>query len=489
MGAPPSSISHKGGDGVGNRIRVSGTVRSVSPDMAMVKPDSGASISANAMMIDAGSQFNGMPLDSFLFEGMTLSGEWDTSALRFFPDFGDWTETRFLDTYPEGTVVLGLVAAVSRQDADVRLHPMLSVTMQRDDVSTNPKDVINHLWSIGDIVSVRVVRSSAGRLRLRHTDVDDDEPIAEAPPVLVGGEPWLTKSRMDLIESTKERWERERSEAEALTKALDVLSKQMQMDIDQLESILESRGTDTGEIPIVEPAAPAPAGDGLTARERSLQEFSAKQIQRMITNYKVEMDKLAERNQRLTEALAAGNRREVDLEDANRALRGQLAETRKEVQTFKKSDHTGVTIFSIADRRSRFGSTEEWIHEEIRRYWIDNYTPSDRKHFSIETSQWRILPSFCSTFELLTDDGMEKAVRAATHIVTGRRSADNMFESHPLREGDESSKPAVVRDDGAVANRAYIESHTSQARRLHFWKLKDGSIELSRVGLHDDFTP
>jgi hypothetical protein len=66
------------------------------------------------MMIDSGSQFNGMPLDAFLSVGMALAGEWDHNAMRFFPDFGDWTESRFLETYPAGTVVLGLIAAVSR---------------------------------------------------------------------------------------------------------------------------------------------------------------------------------------------------------------------------------------------------------------------------------------------------------------------------------------------------------------------------------------
>jgi hypothetical protein len=100
-----------------------------------------------------------------------------------------------------------------------------------------------------------------------------------------------------------------------------------------------------------------------------------------------------------------------------------------------------------------------------------------------------VLSSFADTFQKLDDNGMDKAIRAATHIVTTRRAAENMFESHALREGDESSKPEVTRADGATAQRAYIESHTPQSRRLHYWKLRDGSIELSRVGLHDDFTP
>ena len=468
------------------RIRVTGTVATVSPSMAMVKPDAGAPISTTAMMIDAGTQYNGMPLDSFLSVGLALSGEWDPAAMRFFPDFGNWSESRFLEQFPMGTVVLGLVAAVSRQTADVRVHPSLSIEMKRDDVSTNPKDVIDHLWSKGDIVSVRVIRDSSGRLRLRHTDVDDDEPIATAPPVIDGGEPWLTKSKMDLIESTKELWERERREAEEFTKALDVLSDRMQLDIDKLEIALGSIGTDTDDTSAGGSGSPSEQ----SARDKSLGEFTAKQIQRMITNYKVELGKLVDQNRRLADALSAKTRREGDLAEQADALRGQLSRVRQELQDAQKRDHSGAgESRSVADRRSRYGTVEEWIREEIRAFWIDNYTPDDRATFPLDRQSWRVLPSFILTFQALTDDGKDKAIKTATHIVTGRNAIEHITEDHPLREGDESSKPEVVREDGAASRRAYIESHTAQSRRLHYWKLKDGSIELSRVGLHDDFTP
>jgi predicted nucleic acid-binding Zn-ribbon protein len=452
----------------------------------MVKPDAGAPISTTAMMIDAGTQYNGMPLDSFLSVGLALSGEWDPAAMRFFPDLANWSESRFFDEFPMGTIVLGLVAAVSRQTADVRVHPSLSIEMKRDDVSTNPKDVIDHLWSKGDIVSVRVVRDPSGRLRLRHTDVDDDEPIATAPPVIDGGEPWLTKSKMDLIESTKELWERERREAEEFTKALDVLSDRMQLDIDKLEMALGSIGTDTDDTSAGGSGSPSEQ----SARDKSLGEFTAKQIQRMITNYKVELGKLVDQNRRLADALSAKTRREGDLAEQADALRGQLSRARQELQDAQKRDHSGAgESRSVADRRSRYGTVEEWIREEIRAFWIDNYTPDDRATFPLDRQSWRVLPSFILTFQALTDDGKDKAIKTATHIVTGRNAIEHNTEDHPLREGDEISKHEVDREDGAASRRAYIESHTAQSRRLHYWKLKDGSIELSRVGLHDDFTP
>jgi len=292
---------------------------------------------------------------------------------------------------------------------------------------------------------------------------------------------------MDLIESTKQLWERDKRAADELTMALRVLSKQMEVDLDTLSSALGSISTDTGEIPVVGSGA---VNDGLTPKERSLSTFSAKQIQRTLTNYKVELDKLAERNRTLVEALAAGRNREAGHTDQVESLRGQLSRVRQELQDALKRDRSGsAESLSVADRRSRYGTVEEWIREEIRAFWIGNYTPDDRAKFPLDRQPWRVLPSFILTFPALTDDGKEKAIKTATHIVTGRNAIEHITEDHPLREGDETSKPEVVREDGAASRRAYIESHTPQSRRLHYWKLRDGSIELSRVGLHDDFTP
>lgn len=477
----------KGEGELANRIRVSGTVAQLTESMAMVKPDPKSPTSVPAMMIDSATQFGGMDLGRFLAVGMVVEGEFDTSALRFFPDLDTWTPSRFFAEHPEGTVVLGLVAKVSRQEADVRLHPTLSVVMKRDEVSSNPRDVVDHLWTSGDIVRVRVVRDPKGQLRLRATDVDDDEPAAEAPAAFVGGDPWLTVGHMNLIESTKEMWERERQEAEAFTTALGVLSARMQMDIDQLETVLGSIGTDTGEVPVVTTSTIAETP--LSPRDKSLNEFSAKQIQRMIANYRVELGKLVEQNERLSAALAAKTRREADLSENNEELRKQLSAARQKYQETGKQLDSVLDGSVMTDRRNKFASAEEWISEEMRRFWIDSYTPADRQKYPLDKQPWRVLPSFVTTFQALTDDGMDKAIKTATHIVTGRNAIEHITEDHPLREADESSSPEVVRADGAVARRAYIESHTSQARRLHYWRLRDGSIELSRVGLHDDFTP
>lgn len=59
-------------------------------------------------------------------------------------------------------------------------------------------------------------------------------------------------------------------------------------------------------------------------------------------------------------------------------------------------------------------------------------------------------------------------------------------EAHQLRTGTGCDDPFVSRADGANCWRVSLQIKTPSARRLHFWQLNDGSIELASVRLHDD---
>jgi hypothetical protein len=97
--------------------------------------------------------------------------------------------------------------------------------------------------------------------------------------------------------------------------------------------------------------------------------------------------------------------------------------------------------------------------------------------------------SFIETLEALGSSYRDKVVRACCAIVSGEADLLRQRDDHPLRSGDASSAPPVVRrTDGAEARRAYVEKKTPQARRLHYWRLNDGSIEFASVNLHDDMS-
>ncbi|BDZ52702.1 hypothetical protein GCM10025867_49430 (plasmid) [Frondihabitans sucicola] len=95
------------------------------------------------------------------------------------------------------------------------------------------------------------------------------------------------------------------------------------------------------------------------------------------------------------------------------------------------------------------------------------------------------MPSLTS----LTQAQLGKALRCAVDMLTGL--GDDMFARrlHPLRTSAAGNAGFHTRDDGAICMRAYIESNSANARRLHYWKCQDGSIELIRIVSHDDVNP
>lgn len=89
-------------------------------------------------------------------------------------------------------------------------------------------------------------------------------------------------------------------------------------------------------------------------------------------------------------------------------------------------------------------------------------------------------------FDSLGTADRRKVVAIVVEILT-RRAAEipgrQVRQHHVGRSG---SSLALVRDDGATAWRANIQTNSPSARRILWWELPDGRAELGRVVLHDD---
>jgi len=81
-----------------------------------------------------------------------------------------------------------------------------------------------------------------------------------------------------------------------------------------------------------------------------------------------------------------------------------------------------------------------------------------------------------------------KVVDVVVEILTGLADQLDGRDTHPLRDSVGGNSRPVVRADGAICWRAALQRETASARRLHFWRLGQ-TVELSRVGLHDDVSP
>jgi hypothetical protein len=79
-------------------------------------------------------------------------------------------------------------------------------------------------------------------------------------------------------------------------------------------------------------------------------------------------------------------------------------------------------------------------------------------------------------------------VEVSAHVASGRAHEIPSLELHQLRASVGGGAPQRTRQDGAKAWRCSLQAGTPAARRLHFWLLPDGRVELAKVAYHDDFS-
>lgn len=433
-----------------------------------------------ASLSDA-TTYPGIPLPWLYVKGQELEGTHVESDGRFLIDTDAMDDRALLDAYPYGTVTLGFVGDVSRQAATIRIHPGHAFTVSKDEVSSNPRDRVDLLLAPGEVVPVRLYRDPQGRTRLRLDDIDDDEPIA--PSLDFGAGPWLIEGRERVADIDDEPAEIPPIDAVELP----VIEGEH---ADSLTTASIPRpGPGVVHVEPRTPAAPIPeAPQGRSALESMENQLHSARGQlkhalhrlQVLGGDKAEMlynQVREERNQAITEA----NRLRAELAD----LKSDMAELRKTMRE-GRSNQGGSNPF---DRRTRFSSPEQWLREEVRRTWISLYTPQEREKWILEGVSWEIGERFIQSLDGLKASQMRRLAKLLVHLITGRNGEEQLVEVHPLREGDEVSKPPVTRADGATCMRAYVEEGLPQSHRLHYWKLPEGSLELSRVVKHDDMEP
>lgn len=160
-----------------------------------------------------------------------------------------------------------------------------------------------------------------------------------------------------------------------------------------------------------------------------------------------------------------------------RVLRTKLAKTRSE-------EPAGA---SYADLVSLYPTADEAVRHSIRLAWVLR-TPSSEKTDN-PLPDYLIGDRFASSLGKLDQGQVTKSIRCALDVLTGAAREMPSRRMHVLRNGDGAGAPAVTRLDDAVCWRVNVETGAASARRLHYWKLPNGKLELSRVVLHDDMSP
>lgn len=139
---------------------------------------------------------------------------------------------------------------------------------------------------------------------------------------------------------------------------------------------------------------------------------------------------------------------------------------------------------SIAHRL--FESPVEQLNYEIKHWYLYTVPLSQRQEWPLLNYQ------LGQQFTAEVDEQSKYIARgqiiaAIVDVVSGRAAEVPARKARLLRVGGgEHSRPPVVRGDGAVGWRANVSANTPAARRIMWWKLPSGNIELARLATHDD---
>lgn len=415
----------------------------------------------------------GVPFSWLFQEGMEVEGQWDKKNGTFLPTSPAKNLGELADHFGVRSVTLGLVRSLTRKSADISLIPSVTVTVTKEEITGNPLDVINSYLEVGDVVSVRIYRNPEGKIRLRMDDIDDDEPVLEALPILPGGTPWL-------VEGRDVPWAQTLEEPPT---AVDLSTEGNPAPVEAHEVLQESfapvtpkPGPGIHKVPKkTQPAEPASKEELNTAR------FAIKYS----TN---ERNRLKDENARLRQERMASDQLVTALEDQVKKLKAEISEMKtisSEARKLKRSQQANKS--TTYSRRDRWATDQEWFVEELRRAWIGRYKPHERaSNYPLDFSKLGFSETFFPTIRAgkLDDDEIRKVVRVSVDLLTGRHAAEHNLTVHELFEGLGGAQK--TRADGALCWRVHLENGAPQAKRLHYWQRRDGVLELGWVANHDD---
>ncbi len=183
------------------------------------------------------------------------------------------------------------------------------------------------------------------------------------------------------------------------------------------------------------------------------------------------------------------------IEQDRRALLLRLREERERTRAVETKNE-GLAR-AINDRESRLRSLEAALNTagvseaqrfvgEVKRAWEAMTTPADRDRYPWREP--RLRPDFLDSLGRVHGVSRERVVDVCAHVVSGRAPGVPSLELHPLRISEGGGTAQLVREDGAKAWRCNVQTRTAAARRLHYWELPGGGVELAKLVYHDDYS-
>lgn len=192
-----------------------------------------------------------------------------------------------------------------------------------------------------------------------------------------------------------------------------------------------------------------------------------------------EFSALQREKRELVKLLYRRDARIAALEDELRAARSQFRQAGRRMA--KRGPH------AVLPAEALFEDPYQQLRFDVDLMWAYRTLPSEKPSLPLAT--WNCGREFIATLTTVEGISREKIVEVIVDVLTGRDTELASRELHQLRTGQGGDDPYRTRADGATCWRVSLQINTPGARRLHYWRLNDGSIELSSIRVHDDFRP
>ncbi len=466
------------------RERRAGTVRSIMSERALVDLVGGDMASVPPQLAQAG-----VPIERVLAPGMHVDGVLEKKSRWLDIRESRPTAEEALKTYAAGDVVPAEVRSVLAGSADLRLHPDVTVELFRSDVTGDPDDDLSALLTPGEVVLARVI-ATGPRWRLSLREVREHDTAREALSLYAGGPPWLDPDApppavVDHVETVPEPQGVEASSEAPAEAAVEPVPEAPAIPTPAM--MPRRRGE---PVRALRPApSPTPAPEPMPEQEAAPAKKAAVQSMSLqVTAIKAEKAHLeAELAELRDQVSGLRNERVQFAKDLARAARQvetrdvELARMRSQLRRAKQRTappEVALPVFADRERGFRHLVEAAWA----RRIPVGEQATRPLPAYSIGER-------FLDSVDALEGITVDKIADVVMEVLTGLAEQSTGRELHQLRTSAGGNSAPQSRSDGAVCYRVSMQIHTPSARRLHFWKCADGTVELSRVVVHDDMEP
>jgi hypothetical protein len=481
------------------------------PSQAMLDTDTGYAT------VQVGIAFPGVTSDRVFLPGMRVRGNLDPRTRRldirgFLP-----TPSSRVDDLADGDVVPARVESVTGSACVLAIHPQLQVDVSREQVTSNGTDDLRDFMSVGDVVAVEVGRGPGGSLSLSMLDVDPSR-CRPAPALLPGGPPWLPAPEVvapleehvgDVVPSPPPArpWPTGRPVSATAPAGTPVAGPGQDAVPDVAPPAdREPPGSPSAPVrgaPQAPPSRPTPM---LLARRSPVVPGRGRQPllpgpspdpSSTVPEKKVLRDMgLALEAARNAERLATTRLRHAQAELAllqheMTVLTRELQAREHSLRTLRRRHHQSLQSERSSSRQPPAGADDlfpdpaDQFRFEVYVRWARRIPAGEKTARPLR--DYSLGPQFLSSLREMQGVDRSKVLDVVVEVLTGIAETSPGREMHPLRTGAGGSDEICQRD-GYTCWRVALQRQTPGARRLHFWRRAD-HIELSRIVLHDDFTP